>query len=225
MKHIGMVVAVEMSAVKRKYGEPQEVQSVHNYNVMIYKADNYQLYIIHSRAGEIAAAAATQLLICEFNVDVIVNFGVVGGLTDGISNTRVCVVKSVVHYGFDISEVEDCEPGRYLYYPSVYIPVDEKLLKLAKEKVPSLKEVVCASGDKFIGSEQKKRELSKQFHADICEMEAAGIVLTCNRNNVPCLLIKMVSDGVSGGVNEFRTKFEQASDECIEILDLILHTY
>ena len=32
-----------------------------------------------------------------------------------------------------------------------------------------------------------------------CEMEAAGIVLTSNRNRVPCLLIKIVSDSVSGG--------------------------
>ena len=53
-------------------------------------------------------------------------------------------------------------------------------------------------------------------------MEAAGILLTCNRNRVPCLLLKMVSDGLSGGAEEFFQTFQSASDACVAILDELL---
>ena len=33
-------------------------------------------------------------------------------------------------------------------------------------------------------------------------MEAAAIVMTCDRAGIPCLLIKAVSDGVTGGEEE-----------------------
>ena len=38
--------------------------------------------------------------------------------------------------------------------------------------------VVCASGDKFIADSEQKIKVHEMFDADICEMEAAGIVLT-----------------------------------------------
>lgn len=43
-----------------------------------------------------AAAAATQFLISQMQVDFIVNFGVVGGLTEEMTKTKMCVVESVV---------------------------------------------------------------------------------------------------------------------------------
>ena len=64
--------------------------------------------------------------------------------------------------------------------------------------------------------------LHRRFQADICDMEAAGILLTCNRNRVPCLLLKMVSDGLSGGAEEFFQTFQSASDACVAILDKLL---
>ena len=53
-------------------------------------------------------------------------------------------------------------------------------------------------------------------------MEAAGILLTCNRNQIPCLLIKMVVDGINGGAKEFFDEFEAASDFCLDVLDQIV---
>ena len=47
--------------------------------------------------GEIAAASGTQFLISEYHVDIVMNFGVVGGLTEEMSKTKVCIVEKVVH--------------------------------------------------------------------------------------------------------------------------------
>lgn len=190
MKKVGMIVAVEIQSVLDKYGEQLTVEKeVAGYKVLEYQTEQYQLIIVNCGAGEIAAGSGTQFLISEYHVDLVVNFGVVGGLTEAMATTKVCIVERVVHYDFDTSSVDSVEVGRYLQYPDVYIPTTPELIEKAMKLYPQLVPVVCASGDKFIADADMKRQINMQFDADICEMEAAGIVLTCNRNKIPCILI------------------------------------
>ena len=112
--------------------------------------------------------------------------------------------------------------GRYLNYESIYIPTDEKLIEIATSVEHTFKRVVCASGDKFISNKDKKDELRRLYKADICEMEAAGIVLTANRNQTPVLLIKAVSDSLNGGVIEFKEAFNNAAEICMEITSKVM---
>ena len=217
MKNIGMIVAIEIDAVLNKFGKPVEELRFAGFTVFQYKLGDNNLYVVNSGIGQIAAAAATQFLITKFNVDLIVNFGVVGGLTQEMTLTKTCIVESVVHYDFDTSDIFDCCVGRYPDYPGVYIPATKEIVDKSLEIEPTLKKVICASGDKFVSSKEKKEELHKAFNADICEMEAAGIVLTCNRNKVPCLLIKTVSDSVEGGAEEFKNMIDESARICLEL--------
>ncbi|WP_297435522.1 5'-methylthioadenosine/S-adenosylhomocysteine nucleosidase [uncultured Clostridium sp.] len=223
MKNIGMIVAVEIEAALNEFGIPIEELKFIGYSVYQYKLGEHNLFVIDSGAGEIAAAMTTQFLITKFNVDLIVNFGVVGGLTDEMKLAKTCIVESVVHYDFDTSEADGCEVGRYINYPSLYINATKEIVSKAIEIEPTLKKVICASGDKFIAKKDKKEELHNLYNADICEMEAAGIILTCNKNNIPCLLIKTVSDSLTGGVNEFKKSTNELARICIEITNKILN--
>ncbi len=223
MKKAGLVVAVEMSALKRKFGEPTETIQYRNDKILKYVMNDYELYAIHSGVGEIAASASAELLITKFDVDYLFNFGIVGGLTEEISKHRICVVEQVVHYDMDTSAIDHCEKGRYFgLYPTPYIPTDKKLLELATTEIAELKPVICASGDKFVDTAEERIAIQKAYNADICEMEAAGITLTANRNAVPCLLIKMVSDGINGGAAEYEREFENASDAAMNALAKIM---
>ncbi len=222
MKTIGMIVAVEIKAVLDRYGDQLCEKNIAGYRVLEYKTDKYNLVIASCGAGEIAAAGCAQFLICEYKVDMIINFGVVGGLTPEMSKTKTCVVEKVVHYDFDTSAIDNWEVGRYAEYPTVYIPTDKTLMEKAIAINPELMPVICASADKFVADPQAKINLNKQFGAKICEMEAAGIVLTCNRNNVPCLLIKSVSDSIEGGAEEFKNTIDEAASLCLDIADKIM---
>lgn len=224
MKNIGMIVAVEIEAVLNKYGKPIELEYP-GFKVYEYEIDDKNLFVIHSGAGEIAAAMATQFLISQLQVDFIVNFGVVGGLTEEMTLARTCIVESVIHYDFDTSDADGTEIGRYSQYPTSYIPTTKEILDKALKLEPDLKPVICASADKFVGSEEKKKELHNRFNADICEMEAAGIVLTSNRNKVPCLMIKTVSDSITGGAEEFRRAIDESARICMEITSKIISTF
>lgn len=226
MKKIGLVVAVELDAVLKKYGSPVSDKNYRGFRILTYNVHENMLYIINCGVGEIYAALGTQILISEYNVDAIVNFGVVGGLCDQMSLTKTCIIKTIVHYDFGIFEngTMNVKSHRSNNFDNdeIFMQTDANLRKIALELYPDLKEVTCASGDKFIGDTDEKVRLNREYSADICEMESAGILLTCQMNDVPCIFIKTVSDAVSGGLDEFFIQFEQASMICFDIVDSII---
>ena len=222
MKKIGMLVAVEMDAVLSRYGTAKTVENRHGFEMHLYDMGAYELYVLRSGAGEIAAAAAAELLIDRYEVELIVNFGVVGGLTAEMAQTKTCVVEKVVHYDFDTSEYDHCLPGQYMGYEDAYLRPDPALIHKAVALFPQLKRVTCASGDKFVAGEAAKSALHERWGADICEMEAAAVVLTCDRAGIPCLLIKTVSDGLTQGGEDFGTALQHTSELCLEVADRII---
>ena len=222
MKKIGMLVAVEMGAVLSRYGTAREVETRHGFEVHTYDMDGYTLYVMHSGAGEIAAAAAAALLIDRYEVELLVNFGVVGGLTPEMAQTKTCVVEKVVHYDFDTVAYDHCLLGQYMGYPDEFLRPAPELIEKAVALCPELKRVNCASADKFVAGEEAKSALHARWGADICEMEAAAVVLTCDRASIPCLLIKTVSDGLTQGGEDFGTALQHTSELCLEVADRII---
>lgn len=222
MKKIGLIVAVEIQALKDKYAGKIEVVEETPFHILKIENGETEIYAASCGAGEVAAASAVQHLIDRFGVRLIANFGVVGGLTPEMKVAKVCVVEKVVDYSYDTSAYNNCEVGRHLEYPSVFIPTTPHLVEKAVEICPELKRVVCASADRFVDSGDEKRTLHRDFDADICEMEAAGIVLTSNRNAVPCLLIKAVSDAMDGGAAEFAAECRRAAVICFDTLEKII---
>lgn len=223
-KKIGVVVAVEVDAVLSKYGEPKETAKKNGYTVRTYENEDFVMHVLDSGAGEIAAAAGTQFLVSEFGVDMILNFGVVGALTEEMKTAELCVVEKVIHYDFDTTNWLNLPRGQHPDMPSPYVPTSAALVERALAINPSLKKVVCASADKFVDAADAKAELNRLYGADICEMEAAGIVLTCTRNDVPCLLIKAISDSLTGGGAEFMTELRRVSVICFDVVDKIVRS-
>ena len=155
--------------------------------------------------GEIAASAACQLLITKYGVDCILNFGVVGALTAKASVQSFVYVGDVVHYDMDTSEADGYPIGGYGCFDDVAVKCDGSLLAKAI-KINPLPIVRCASADKFVGKPDAKSDLNRDFGAEICDMESAGILFACKFNNVPCLLIKCISDSLVGGIKEYQNQ-------------------
>lgn len=161
--------------------------------------------------GEIAAAAACQLLISQFKVDVIFNFGVVGALTEQSSLLSSVLVKSVVHYDMDTSVIDKVPQGRYRCFDDILVECDKELIEKALSVV-NMPVVTCASADKFVADPAQKASLATEFGADICDMESAGILFTCKFNNVPCLMVKCISDSLFGGCGEYSQNSVKAAE-------------
>ena len=80
---------------------------------------------------------------------------------------------------------------------------------------------LCSAKVTFL-TEKEKREIHETFNADICDMESVGIVLTCELNNIPCLMLKGVSDGLTGGAGEFFEELTKAALICLKTADEII---
>ena len=96
MKTIGMIVAVEMDAVLARYGRAAGVERCGGFEVHRYEGGDYRLFIVSAGAGELAAAAATELLIAGYGAEMVVNFGVVRVNTEIVTNFFLAFPHNVV---------------------------------------------------------------------------------------------------------------------------------
>lgn len=223
MKNVyGLIVAIETEAVFRHYGEVRELDAPHGFKLYCISRADYEVYVLQTGMGEIAAAAGTQFLISKCGVSVIVNFGVVGGLTPDMKKRKLCLVDRVVHYKYDCSEFMDLVPGQVDGHDSVYLETSDNLRRRVLSVIDCMPSAVCCSGDKFVGTEAEKRHLHERFGGDVCDMESAGIVLTCEINRVPCVLIKAVSDGLADGAGGFFEELRAASLDCVAAADTVM---
>lgn len=219
MKKIGMVVAMQSEVESFLAGKELSIahESVGGFKIMKFDLGKNQIICVQSGVGEIFAASATQMLISVYGVDIILNFGVCGSLVDGIGVGRVVVVDGVVHYDFDTTAIDDVEVGRYVQYPETVLRPDNGLIDKVLAVYPETERVICASADKFVADEKIKERLAKTYGASVCEMECAGVLLTCLNAQKPCLIIKAVSDG-KGGAEEFKQMVNMASKQYVELI-------
>lgn len=80
-KRIGLVVADEKQAIMEYFKDRHLVKLTWN-KFEVYWANQgiINLYILFCGCGEVQASSGTQYLIDNFNVDQIINYGVVGGI-------------------------------------------------------------------------------------------------------------------------------------------------
>ncbi len=212
IKKIGLVVAMdkEIAPFLKTDGVLVKEEITCGHIVYFYNLKGKELLLIKSGIGEIQASSATSILIGVYGCDFILNFGVCGSLTSDVDVLNTVLVKAVVHYDFDLSPIDNVKVGQYPDYDSPIIFTSKESRDLALKINPNLKEVICASADKFVENQNIKDDLFKNFGAKVCDMECAGILITCNKANVPCLIIKAVSDG-KGGQEEYFKRVKSAS--------------
>ncbi|MCQ2420619.1 MAG: 5'-methylthioadenosine/S-adenosylhomocysteine nucleosidase [Clostridia bacterium] len=219
---IGLIVAIEMDSVFAYYPQRVQLPCPPGFDLYRIEKDGCEIYVLHTGMGEIAAAAGTQYLITGCGVEMIVNFGVVGGLTEEMKRHKICVIDRVVHYRYDCTEFMDLKLGQVDGHDSVFLKPDPALAAKVRSLFPELSVSICCSGDRFVGKQEDKRRLHEEFEGDVCDMESAGIVLTCEANAVPCLLLKAVSDGLADGAKGFYEELQDAALRCLQTTDAVL---
>ncbi|MBP5373165.1 MAG: 5'-methylthioadenosine/S-adenosylhomocysteine nucleosidase [Clostridia bacterium] len=217
MKKIGIIIAqlIEGSDFMKKLGEFESIETA-GFSVRKYLYKGKEIYFTESGVGEIRAAISTQFLIDNYGVETIINFGVVGGLRSEMRG-KVCIVEGVCHYDYDLSALDLSPRGKYEIFDSAVVPTDASIFSLLKEIAPAAQTVVCASGDKFVVDADFKKGLIDEFGASICEMEAAGILMTAKRSGIPCGIVKIVSDD-GDHADEYYDFLEHMKDELSSIV-------
>ena len=163
-----------------------------------------------------------------FDVEVVLNFGFVGSLNPALNIGDLVVVEKAVHSAIDFRFIDGTVLGQYDRRSDLYFYCDKNIISYVRNILPvDTKIVTLSSEDAFIADKTKKEMLRKTFKADICDMEMIGILLVCERNNVPALSLKVVSDSADSEANQdFKitlengiTKYEQYIPSIIAAID------
>lgn len=141
--------------------------------------------VLHTQIGKVNAAYALTKRIAEDRPQIVINMGTAGSRKH--AGGSVVNPTGFVQRDMDVSA---------LGFDKFQTPFsdDPKIIEYGR-RVESLSGGVCGSGDSFDVS-----EAAAEF--DVVDMEAYALALICQREGIPFMCLKYVSDGADGDANE-----------------------
>ena len=161
----------------------------------------HQVVLVQSGIGKVNATLSVAFLRIYFQVDCIINTGTAGAVDPGIEVGDIVIANALRHHDADVTGF-GYEIGQMAGMPAAYYP-DTELMRLAQEVCrqqeiePVLGQIV--SGDQFVDSVEEIKGIQAHFpQTRACEMESAAIAQASYVLNIPCLIIRVISDNANG---------------------------
>ena len=195
------------------------------------KLHGKDVVLLKSGVGKVNAAVATTIAIERFNIEKIIFTGVAGSGNPNYNIADIVISKNLIEHDFDTRDID----GDYITvlvegYNDNYYPADEALIELAKssaEKVITNSKVyidTIATGDQFVGNNEKVKQIHDKFKAGAIEMEGASVAHTALMYKTPFVVIRSLSDKADSDAEVDYPKFViQASDNSAKIVSEMIN--
>ncbi len=221
--NIGLVIAdvqeyAPINALCEKYGGVLSEQFGDKLSVFEYKGGNGAVKIsaVLCGIGKVNAAAATAYLIASAKCDAIINSGLSGGISS-VRRGDYTIGTEYIEHDFDVSPLgykkafkpdQDC----YIYKP------DDALFE-AYSAIEGIIPGVMVCGDKFVGSDDDKKQIKNDFSAVSCDMESAACASVCYKAKVPFIAVRRISDDAGDAAADSYTSMNNlAEDKLINVV-------
>jgi len=190
------------------------------------KYNNLNIVVAYSKIGKVFSTLTASTMIQKFGCDTLLFSGVAGGINPSLKIGDLIVASKLSQHDLDITAFG--HPHGFVPGGEVYVNTDKKLnniaLSVAKENNIKIIEGTIATGDQFICNEEKKDFIKNTFNADALEMEGASVAVVCDALNVPCLILRAISDtaDMDAGFNfdEFlETSAKNSADFLVKIIN------
>ncbi len=175
--------------------------------------------------GKVNAAICTQILIDRFNAEKIIFGGVAGSLLPGLRQGSVVISSHTVQFDIDLTafgrrrgEIADHER---------LIEADRELLTAATSAFDEMENPdnatammvgTIVSGDRFISDPETIKWLQREFGAACTEMEGGSVGYTCKINQIPFIIIRVISDSAGGDAPDQFSSFLSKSSALLTSL-------
>jgi adenosylhomocysteine nucleosidase len=169
--------------------------------------------------GKVNAAIAATVLISHFRPEAAFFSGTAGAADPGLGLGDVVIGTAVAHH--DIGQQTPAGlQRRGPRHPisgeldSVLLPAPNVLVEVSRratraltlppiaigkgERAPRIVEGIVVTGEMFVANLAQRDELRKNLNAAAVEMEGAAFVQTCRYFDVPCLVVRSVTDRADG---------------------------
>ena len=219
---IGIIVAEEKELIEVK-NIMDSIKEKEIYEKIFYigNIDNIKVVLVKSNVGKVNSSRICQVLIDNFDIELIINVGTAGSVDNRLNIGDIVVANELVQYDFDVTpfgrklgEIENIGES---------IKVHENLLNLFSDNVYK---GVIASGDKFIIDIKEKEKIRNNFKALCIDMESASIAQVCFLDKIPFIIIRSITDKLDGSSKiEFETFLSMSSKNAANILKEFIRKY
>ncbi len=217
MDKIGIIGAMEeeVNQLKEKM-TGVKIKSKASMDFYSGRLEDREVVIVRSGIGKVNGAVCTQILVDEFNINIVINTGIAGSLKSEINIGDMVIATDTLQHDVDATGFG----YKYGVIPrmktSVFV-ADTKLLKKAQSICSQVNPDISVflgrivSGDQFIDDKDKKSWIAGQFAGYCTEMEGAAIAQTAYLNKIPFLIIRSISDKADDSAHMDYGKFETAA--------------
>ena len=170
---------------------------------------------LYSGVCKVNAAIATQILIDNYGVDIVINSGTAGGLDSELNIFDTVISTEVAYHDVDDNILTEFHP----WMKDTYFKADNELVRLSKNAVEKYghKHKVywgrMVTGEAFI-SDDGRQAINDTYSPLSVDMESASIAHVCYVNNVPFISIRTITDTED---HSGEACFEENCDKASEI--------
>ena len=175
-----------------------QIKKIQYANNTYYEAkyNDLDVVIAYSKIGKVFASLTASTMIQKFGCDTLLFSGVAGAINPKLKIGDLIIANKLCQHDLDITAFG--HPNGYVPGGKVFVHTDEDLRKIAKkvaeENNIELIEGIIATGDQFVHDEERKEFIEKIFAADALEMEGASVAVVCDALEVPCFILRAISD-------------------------------
>ena len=223
---IGIIGAmdVEIESIKKLISEPK-MKTLAHINFFSGKINNVDCVVAVCGPGKVNAAICTQLMISNYNPELIINTGIAGSAVRDMKIGDIVLANAVVQHDVDTTALGDAR-GLISGINMIEIPcaenVNEKIQAIAARLGENLHVGIIASGDQFIADSKKLADIRETFNAIACEMESGSIGQVCFVNGVKFVMTRVISDNANEespfDYNKFKSIVAEKTTNLIENL-------
>lgn len=201
MEKIGIIGAMpeEVLLLKNRMSGVS-IEKVAGLEIYCGEMHGKKVCLCQSGMGKVARGAATQVLCLKYGIDKMIFSGIAGNMTAKIGVGDVCLGKEVMYHDADLRMIAQHYPNLTSYKG------DEGLLEAAgracREIGANYIEGKIATGDQFVGDSRTKNKIRDFCAPDCVEMEGAAVAHIAAKNDVPCLVIRSMSDNADEAATE-----------------------
>lgn len=181
--------------------------------------------VVRSGIGKVNAAVCTQILADDYRVSAVINTGIAGSLKAEIDIGDIVVSTDMLQHDVDAAAF-GYRPGQIPRMEVFAFPADRALAALAEEVCREANPDISVhagrvvSGDQFIADRAVKERIAAEFGGFCTEMEGAAIGQTAYLNQIPCVVIRAISDKADDSVSVDYPAFErQAIQHCVRLVE------
>ena len=187
---IGCVIAMDREAnLLLDSMKLKKTQHVCGKTVYFGNAFGKDVVLVVSGVGKVNAAAGACIAIAQ-GADVVLNFGVAGGLHKNTEIGKLYLIDRAVQYDFDCTQLNGLPIGTLDGETENFLPLFCPVLPYERRAL--------GTGDRFNDS-PADHELLLRLGCDIREMEGGAIAQVCKYAGVPFASVKAISDVYGSG--------------------------